>query len=271
MLVLNSCKPKGCMDPSALNFDPEAKVYDGSCEYGELKTELILDFQMKAGNEHISIDEEFNDNNGHEILVSKFQFYVSNIAIESASGTKQLAEIGLVDLDTAASENPEAPKWYPSLEFDIDPGMYTGVAFDIGVPANLNKIDPTLYAADQALSITPNLYWGWQSMYIFVKIEGQFDRDGDGEIETPFFFHTGLDELFIDLPAFAASFEIVENQKKKLVVNLDVVKLFGQIDMNNYYQSHTVIEDPVTGALSADTASIIFTESLSTSFSLVSE
>lgn len=270
ILVLSqSCKPKGCMDPKALNYDPEAKVYDASCEYAELETELIMDFRMIADGDEVWIEDEFQDGNGHVVSITKLQFYVSDIYLEDGSQRTLLSDIGLVDMDTALGENPDAPKWFNTIELEVDPGTYTGVAFDLGVKPELNRIDPTTYATDQPLSITPNMYWGWQSMYIFVKIEGIFDRDKDGTTETPFFFHTGLDELFIDLASFNHSFEIVENQKKTLIFHIDVEKLFTTLNLDDHYQSHTVIEDPNDGSLKADTASQMFTNSFAEVISLV--
>ncbi len=268
LVLAQSCKPKGCMDPKALNFDPEVQVYDASCEYPEMETELIMDFRMVADGDEVWIDDEFEDGNGHIVAITKLQFYLSDMYLENGSQRTLLSNIGFIDMDTALAENPDAPKWFNTFEAEVDPGTYTGIAFDIGVKPDLNRIDPTTYDTDQPLSITPNMYWGWQSMYIFVKIEGIFDRDKDGTTETPFFFHTGLDELFIDLPAFQHSFEIVEDQKKRLKFHIDAKKLFTTLNLDEYYQSHTVIEDPVNGSLKADTASQMFTQSFEEVFSI---
>lgn len=256
------------MDPEALNFDSEAKVYDGSCEYTELNTQLILSFGMTAEGEHVAIDELFNDGHNHKVMVTKFQFYLSNLELLDGNSSSTLASAALIDLDTGVVENPDAPRWFNTVSFNVSPGSYSGIGFDIGVRPDLNRIDPTTYDAEQALSITPNMYWGWQSMYIFVKIEGEYDRDGDGEVETPFFFHTGLDELFIDLPLFSTNFEIVDRQKKRVDFVVDVKKLFTNLNLDEHYQSHTVIEDPMTGGLSADTASVEFTKSLEKAIAL---
>src|SRR6056297_2168770 len=34
-LIAVACSKEGCKDPSALNYDPDAKKDDGSCEYAE--------------------------------------------------------------------------------------------------------------------------------------------------------------------------------------------------------------------------------------------
>jgi len=267
VLGIHSCKPKGCLDPKATNYEPEAKVFDGNCEYGILNTEFIMNFSMRANGEELAINEDFTDGNNHLLSISTFQFYISDIELLKNGSRERLSEAQLIDLDTNLSENPDAANFFPSIEFDAEPGVYSGFGFDIGVKADLNRIDPGIYELDEPLSTSPNMYWGWKSMYIFVKIEGEFDSDGDGQKDKPFFFHTGLDELFLELEDFNTSFEILENQKKTMEIGIDVEKVFTQLNLDQYFQTHTTVEDPNTGLLSADTASQRFTESLGSSFS----
>ena len=42
MVAFAACKKKGCTDPGATNYDPEAKKYDGSCDYSDFSRQAML-------------------------------------------------------------------------------------------------------------------------------------------------------------------------------------------------------------------------------------
>ena len=51
-VVITGCKKKGCMDPSATNYNPEAEKDNGSCEYYTVPTDYI--FYDGIGNNTVS-------------------------------------------------------------------------------------------------------------------------------------------------------------------------------------------------------------------------
>ncbi len=110
------------------------------------------------------------------------------------------------------------------------------VSFDLGVSEEINHGDPAVWEAGHPLaSQTPSMYWGWDSGYIFLKLEGQIDTDADGETDSAVLLHIGKDELLknIDLMTHADA----SNGKFTVNVDIDYTKLFDGL---------TITEDSAT-------------------------
>ena len=59
LLILFSCKKKGCTDVDALNYNDKAKVDDGSCVYDQplYTVPTTYSFTDKAGNNTVDFSE----------------------------------------------------------------------------------------------------------------------------------------------------------------------------------------------------------------------
>ncbi len=70
----------------------------------------------------------------------------------------------------------------------VTPGDYTGIQFDLGIPAAANHQDVTL--APSPLNI-PALWWNWQGGYRFVRIDMVVDGQADSPTGGAWFIHLG--------------------------------------------------------------------------------
>ena len=131
---------------------------------------------------------------------------------------------------------------------DISEGIYTGVKFGIGVNPDLNAYDPVYYNAlgtDHLLSSGIDYWSGWES-YVFTKIEGFFDRNGNGtagggEDDEEITYHTGTDALYRE-KTIDASIEIAAGSTFTLPLIVDLDKIFNSattIDIPNEPVAHT--------------------------------
>ena len=82
-------------------------------------------------------------------------------------------------------------------------------------------------------------YWdSWQS-YIFAKLEGKIDKDGDGVFETGITLHTGGNEAFTPLK-YTKSFPIKDATTTKVAFELNVNELIKNIDLTTVNSTHQV-------------------------------
>ncbi|NYS26199.1 metallo-mystery pair system four-Cys motif protein [Rhodobacteraceae bacterium 2376] len=114
------------------------------------------------------------------VEVADFRVFVTNARLIGADraetpialdqdGIWQLDNVALLDFEDATGTCVNGtPDMNTSLRGTVPAGEYTGLAFDIGVPFELNHGDPTLAASP--LNLTA-MFWNWQGGYKFIKIE----------------------------------------------------------------------------------------------------
>jgi uncharacterized repeat protein (TIGR04052 family) len=134
---------------------------------------------------------------GSPISLNDFRFYVSNVRLITAMGEEvpveltqdgrwQYADVALLDFEDGTGMCREAgtPDMNDKVVGTVPPGEYTGIAFDLGVPFELNHLDTTTAPAPLNL---PAMWWNWRIGYKFVRIDMQTPRS-----QTPaWFIHLG--------------------------------------------------------------------------------
>jgi hypothetical protein len=108
----------------------------------------------------------------------------------------------------------------------IPAGRYVAVRFDVGLPAALNASDPAQWAPGHPLHPdTCGLHWGWLGGYVFLALEGRWQK-ADGSLGG-FSFHLATDERLarVEVPV---SFQ--GGGPVTLRLGLDVAMLLADID-----------------------------------------
>ena len=194
LISFNSCqKIEGCTDETATNFNPDAEVNVG-CIYNE-SVAVELHMHQYIGLEEV-VEESTYNLGGVETKLNLVQFYVSNIKLVDAAGNETSAEG--VYLLIKPEEEEYAIGNFPA-------GDYTKVMFDVGIDSATNHADPSLYQIGDPLGAQfPNMHWGWSFGYIFVRIDGEADINGDGTPDNP----DGLFEMHLGGDHYVATIEI---------------------------------------------------------------
>lgn len=227
LITLQSCsKTEGCTDPAALNFNANADE-DCCCEYA---TTFDLDMHLHpyvgaSGLTEGSIYNLF----GVQTQLDLVQFYVSNIRLVDAAGNETAANTFLL-------VKPETEEYtvgaYPE-------GTYTSIRFDIGMDSVTNHGDPTQYPTGDPLGPQfPNMSWGWDMGYIFVRVDGIADQNLDGTPETFFEMHVGDEPLLrtveLDFPLTGEA-----GGSYTAHINVNWLDFFDGIDMTGDISTHT--------------------------------
>lgn len=129
----------------------------------------------------------------------------------------------------------------------LPPGTYQSIRFGNGLPAWVNKLDPTYYQANHDLSIYQGMYWDWNSGYRFFLLEGLQDTSisGAGFNAIPYAYHLGTDSLYQKLEFEFNEITLSSNQGGTVVpalnLELDINKIF-------YNVGDTIrpVNDPIT-------------------------
>jgi len=141
-----------------------------------------IKFSAQVNSQPFSCGQSYKDigTTKSTITPSDFRFFVSEVELLDAQGratpvaltqdkTWQLENVALLDFEngTGPCRNGTVPT-NTSVRGTVPRGKYTGIRFTLGVPFNLNHVDPT--TAPAPLSSTA-MFWTWQGGYKFLKVD----------------------------------------------------------------------------------------------------
>lgn len=207
-----------------------------SCEEDEVKNHRgKIQFNTVYGDDVINNTTKF-DNGDNKATLTMAKIYLSNVRVEKSDGTfEQVQDYVLLNLIPAFGENLNDAINVQLCECD-----FRAIHFDVGIDSAQNAKDPSLYELDDVLSASQNMYWNWNSGYIFHKFEGTASNP---PLNTQWYVHTGLNQFFIEDVRVQRSFKpTVEGFV--VGVNIDINTLVNggsySIDLTDNAYSHTM-------------------------------
>ena len=199
--------------------------------FAQTTNQVIVSFNHKAGNEPMILDQtEFTIWNGKKVILSRAEFYISEMEIHQTGGinTPLTDKYLLVNAADPAATH-DLGQW--PVE-DVQ-----SVTLHLGVPQSANHSDPSAYPASHPLAPqNPSMHWGWTAGYRFLAIEGEIDNNNDGIPETILEFHNLGDILYKTVELTGV--EEAENGVLHLHFDLDYAKLFQTMDMTGNLIQH---------------------------------
>lgn len=219
MILWSGCtRNEGCTDPSALNYDAEVTVDNGTCEYLVPQPQLSLSFNYKLGEADFGYGATALTWEGRKVQFTLAQFYVSKINMGQTSFPDRYLLVTLKDPVYAVGS--------------IEAGTFSTLSFNVGVDEEVNHLDPAIWPSVHALSSNQidHAHWGWNPGYIFLKMEGRVDTTADmtGTANAAFSIHIGLDSLLTNvvLP------DIMNiSGDTALTIKMDWLRLLDNIDL----------------------------------------
>lgn len=156
-------------------------------DQGAKKGGVEISFVNNVGNQKLSLgNTQYSNSSGETFTVSTLKYFISNLILTKTNGEKYIVPQDscyfLIDESNASSLKPR---------LNIPEGTYSTLSFMIGVDSLRNTkdlsqrigvLDPTAAAAD--------MYWTWNSGYIFFKIEG--NSTASLQSDKSYRYHIGL-------------------------------------------------------------------------------
>ncbi len=159
------------------------------------------------------------------IAVDLFHFYVSDLR----AGDQLLSDVLFVDPSDSA---------FSTYTLDLQ-RKADEISFGLGVPSDMNAMDPTSFETTHPLSSAYAMYWTWASKYRFLKAEGRFNAGGDltnAATNSGIIWHTGTDALYR-----TRTFDVSVRPGDRLVVKIDLDFLLGNVSLANDGFTHTTV------------------------------
>ena len=198
-----------------------------------VKAELSVEFDNVAGSSDLQLNTAtYTNASGESLKITKLKYYVSNFVLTNTDGTvytvPQDSCYFLVDESDATTHEPI---------LKVPEGEYKTLSFMVGVDSLRNTmdiskrtgvLDPTGVASD--------MYWGWNSGYIFFKVEGtspaitasgnlfQYHIGGFGGYSSP--TPNNLKTITLDLTARGTP-KVKSGKDTNIHLFVDVLKAFS--------------------------------------------
>ncbi|MCA0365723.1 MAG: hypothetical protein LCH67_16905 [Bacteroidetes bacterium] len=213
------------------------------------KNSLSLNFDNMVGTEDLVMGSKtYTNTSGEKFTVTTLNYFISNIELKKADGSvlKYADQYFLVKESDKASQTVTLN--------DVPAADYVSLTYTVGVDSaksvtDVSKrtgvLDPASYGAD-------NMYWSWNSGYIFFKMEGnsdnitatnkkyQFHIGGFGGLSAP--TANNLKKITVDLSASNA--KVRKNIAPEVHISVDVQKVFGA---NIKLAASPIIMNPTLG------------------------
>lgn len=238
-LVFTSCtKEKGCTDPKALNYNPDAKESDGSCKYAvstpSAKATFNIDIHQHFGSADMDTSSIFSLPSGQRFRMSTIRYYLSNFR--------------LVKADNSEVAIPESYLLVqPSIGTyslgEVEPGTYTKIKFFVGIDSVTNSggTMPVDRPAGHPLALqNPSMFWSWSTGYIFMKFEGLADTIPTGTLNQNFSWHIGTNEMLRTVEIPLSNFTLTAGQTNEIHIKSDLNELLKFIDFRSELMTHTM-------------------------------
>ena len=241
--IISSCKPE---DHDALTG----------------KGPVTIELENRAGAAPFAFGTNYVTAGGDTVNFATFKYYVSNFVLVKDDGSEyvvpQAGTYHLVDAAVTGSNSITLA--------DIPAGKYTGIKYIIGVDSLRSTTDVSQRTGDlDPAGAGADMYWSWNSGYIFYKIEGTSPQST--EVNNVFMYHIGgyggysspmTNNLRNVSITSAEALEVGEGHSPEAHIYADVLQAFTS-PVNYNIASGAVIHMPAMGAVIADNYADMFT------------
>ncbi len=191
---------------------------------------VILNYDFKYGEDDFALNTNYTTDSGYVVRFTLASFYLSKPVLmdDNSNMTMLDPEYYIIRPDVAMSNMGS-----------IDPGHAHMFNVSIGIDVATNTesgesgVQPTDFTdASHPLAPQPEgMYWSWASGYIFVKIEGNVDYDGDGTFDEVFAYHLGTNDLRKDRSTMLHT-DVAAGDELNITMKVDYAKFLEGINLN---------------------------------------
>lgn len=161
---------------------------------GDDSSELTINFKLEYDGEPLVMFDEYNYPDGKTMNFTRFSFYISELNMIKDGTSSEVKDVDYIDLTMYNIDKEASEKGFDYIIRDLENIDFNGLSFNIGLTPAMNSTVPADYDSSSPLSLTSEYWLNWES-YIFAKIEGNIDLDGDGSLETGVALHLGSDPI----------------------------------------------------------------------------
>jgi hypothetical protein len=132
---------------------------------------LSIEFDNIAGDQNLAMDgtTEYTNGSGEKFTVTDLRYFISNIKVTGTDGSEYT-----VPQDSSYFLIKENDEETHEAVVNVPQGDYNKISFVLGVDSLRSTMDISKRTGvlDPGGTMDESMYWGWNSGYIFFKMEG---------------------------------------------------------------------------------------------------
>lgn len=212
---------------------------------------LSIEFDNIVGGQNLILNNgTYANASGETYSISLLQYFISNIKLKKTDGTEYT-----VPQDDSYFLIKEGEAAFRSANVNVPEGEYSALSFVVGVDSlrSTKDISERKGVLDPSGGMESGMYWGWNSGYIFFKMEGispQAPVDPSGQ--NKFRYHIGgfggysaptinnIKTITIDLAAGGVA-KVRTGRKANVHLMVDVSKMWTGINTISIAANPTVM------------------------------
>ena len=203
------------------------------------KGDMNINFKLTYDDAPMVMFQEYDYPSGGKFFLSRVSFYISDLALDD----EIIKDVDYLDFTNSHASAATAADGLDYLIQDIPAGVYGSFKYSMGVPPADNAKNPADFDSSSALSRSGEYWDAWQS-YVFFKIEGMSDLDGDGTFDDGFSLHIGGDEVYAELSANVAT-QINADEQINRSIQIAMDEVFNNAgviyDLENFPGLHSKV------------------------------
>jgi len=240
-------------------------VFLMGCDADSLNSEedvdLTLRLQGMFGSQQLIAGQTY-DHNGANVTVTTARVYLSEFVLTTADGQEVTVTADPItvpakdandnDVSHTVTDKIILTKHDMAMEdyhFGTVPeGDYTSMSFRVGIVGQDNRIDASQVPSSHPLAkqTDKNNHWNWANGYIYLRLDGQVDTDGDGTVDEAWETHIGK-EPFSRMVTIDTDFTLDHEMGNQLHLMIDYKHFIHMVDLADPTErlSHTGDNLPV--------------------------
>lgn len=198
---------------------------------------LSIEFDNIVGGQNLQLNTgSYSNAAGETFAVSLLQYFISNIKLKTADGKEYVVP---QDSSYFLIKESDVASRYARLQ--VPEGDYVSLSFVLGIDSLRSTMDISQRKGvlDPSGGMEDGMYWGWNSGYIFFKMEGlspQAPLDPSGQ--NKFRYHIGgfggysaptinnIKTISVDLAGGGIA-KVREGRKANIHLMVDIAKMFN--------------------------------------------
>ncbi len=227
------------------------------------RNNVTLEFENRVAAQTLVLnDTKYTNSSSEDFTITTLNYFISNVALKKTDGTvvKMPDQYFLV-------RQADKSTLMPVLK-DVPAADYTEMTFTIGIDSvkSISSVEQRTGVLDVASYGTDNMYWSWNSGYIFFKMEGisSFAPTNTGGIKK-YQYHVGgfggrtaatannLRTVTLSLPSVAS---VRKSKSPTIHLIADISKVFSGVSPLKIASGAVVMSPAAAGPIANNYAKV---------------